>query len=74
MGIANKKINIILHRGKKKSAWVVQRVKRLSLDLDSSHDLRVKGSSPGSMLCRESAGDSLPPSAPPPAHAYASFL
>lgn len=46
---------------------VAQSVKQLSLDSDSSHDLRVVGQNPqlGPGLSRESAGGSLSLSAPP---------
>ena len=55
---------------------MAQSVEHLTLDFGSSLDLRVLGSRPvlGSLLGRESAGDSLFPSPshlPPPIRAYA---
>ena len=55
-------------------AWVAHSVEHGILDVISGHDLRVAGSSPSLGLHAwwegwVSAGDSLLPSAPPPAHA-----
>ena len=48
---------IVLKKSKKRSSWLAQLVKHLTLDFGSGHDLRVMRSSlaSGSMLSGESA-------------------
>ena len=55
----------MIKRTRAGGAWVAQSVKHLTLDVDSGHDLEVRGFEPQVGLCADSvepAQDSLSPS------------